>query len=96
MRDRRLPMQHVSSLHATDVVQVNARGQYILVSITGIAGTKVNIISNCFRDFRSGFVLRAYSRSLSHDCLWPKGSGGLNLEFSFPLLLLLLLLLITI
>lgn len=43
-----------------------------------VARTKLNISSNGLRDFGSGFVLCVYSRKLSHNWIWPQGSGGFS------------------
>lgn len=48
-----------------------------------IVRTNLNIISDCLNDSGSGFVLRVYSRNLSHEWVWLQGSGCLISEFSF-------------
>ena len=52
-------------------------------AVAGVARTLLYTASDCLRDSGSGFFLRVDSRSLSHEWVWPQGSGGLKLGFSF-------------
>ena len=52
-------------------------------AVAGVARTLLYTASDCLRDSGSGFFLRVDSLSLSHEWVWPQGSGGLKSEFSF-------------
>ena len=47
-------------------------------AVAGVARKLLYTASDCLRDSGSGFFLRVDSRSLSHEWVWPQGSGGLK------------------
>lgn len=85
MRDRRLPMQHVSPLQHVDVFLRERKSPIQVVTgvIRGVVTTKMNTTSDCLRNSSSRIAFRIYSRSFSHDWLLPQSSGGCKSEFYF-------------
>lgn len=60
--DQQLPMQHISPLHATNVVWVLERSWYCLFGfVIGVARMRLDVMSDSFWDFSSRFIHKTYT-----------------------------------